>query len=199
MDSCFQLVLVLEAISLLYSASTTHIQWSPLESKTIGKAIDLYNAGLNSSFVFRLFISESQHKGTDQSGENEVNFLIKETLCLKSEERNIENCDFKEDGEVQTCTLISPGSEKQNIEISCKASSSMSIPLRDNLIEVNENKIRLKHGRRFVRHSVKLSNRNKRAIGSELLKRSNTSDISSHASASCLWCIFDIFNSQPST
>ncbi|MEE6467526.1 hypothetical protein FKM82_007287 [Ascaphus truei] len=119
MESCFKILLVFEAITLVFSASILLLHWSHEDSQSIEKAIDIYNAGLKSSFLFKLLRIDPQYRLAETADESKLKFMIRETVCPKSAQQNIEQCAFKENGLVKSCTATSDGSKKRTIVVDC--------------------------------------------------------------------------------
>ncbi|XP_063306915.1 antibacterial protein PR-39-like [Pelobates fuscus] len=83
----------------------------------IKKAVELFNAEESSQFVFKQisYLSDSYQKVEEDVGV--VNFLIKETVCTKSEQYNIAECNFNPLGEIKMCTTYV--SEELESNIAC--------------------------------------------------------------------------------
>ncbi|CAJ0960043.1 unnamed protein product [Ranitomeya imitator] len=91
---------------LLLSAVTLHGCLSDTpepeikDGRSIGDITDLYNQMEGVTYLY---------KSLDQihisPPEDTKSFLIKETVCLKSENPELSQCDFKSDGNVKICTL----------------------------------------------------------------------------------------------
>ncbi|XP_053324322.1 cathelicidin-related peptide Pt_CRAMP2-like [Spea bombifrons] len=64
---------------------------------------EYYNRGSNEESLFQLHDTDAYYMDTSSSPQK-LRFVIKETLCKKSAERIADQCDFKEDGMVKTCT-----------------------------------------------------------------------------------------------
>ncbi|XP_075684922.1 cathelicidin-related peptide Oh-Cath-like isoform X2 [Rhinoderma darwinii] len=105
---------------LLFSAVTLHSCLSDTpesdlqEERSIRDVIDLYNQREGVTYLYKTLeqlppalLEESPPKS----------FIIKETVCLKSEDPDITQCDFMSDGEVKICTL---GDEDPE-EITCSS------------------------------------------------------------------------------
>ncbi|XP_073407252.1 cathelicidin-related antimicrobial peptide Bf-CRAMP-like [Dendrobates tinctorius] len=91
---------------LLVSAVTLHGCLSDTaepgikDGRSIGDITDLYNQKEGVTYLYKSLdqIHISPSKDTKS-------FLIKETVCLKSENPALSQCDFKTDGDVKICTL----------------------------------------------------------------------------------------------
>uniref|UniRef100_A0A8C5MGU4 Vipericidin n=1 Tax=Leptobrachium leishanense TaxID=445787 RepID=A0A8C5MGU4_9ANUR len=74
------------------------------EDGNIKRAVDLFNAQSNVSSVFKQISYLSPGYQQIEEDFEIVNFLVKQTMCIKSEEYNIAECDFNPDGEIKMCT-----------------------------------------------------------------------------------------------
>nr|AZW10343.1 cathelicidin precursor [Nanorana ventripunctata] len=77
---------------------------SPDREEWIREALDLYNQREDGEFFFK-FLSDLPAAPLEEENNPTISFLIKETECLKSEDINLEECDYKKDGEVKVCGL----------------------------------------------------------------------------------------------
>ncbi|XP_075684921.1 cathelicidin-related peptide Oh-Cath-like isoform X1 [Rhinoderma darwinii] len=119
---------------LLFSAVTLHSCLSDTpesdlqEERSIRDVIDLYNQREGVTYLYKTLeqlppaLLEVKHMawGPPQKALHESppkSFIIKETVCLKSEDPDITQCDFMSDGEVKICTL---GDEDPE-EITCSS------------------------------------------------------------------------------
>uniref|UniRef100_A0A8D0H531 Vipericidin n=1 Tax=Sphenodon punctatus TaxID=8508 RepID=A0A8D0H531_SPHPU len=95
---------VLLAIIAATVAATSQHQTLSYE-EAVSLAVDFYNQRPNGARVFRLLKAEPQ-PGWDMTSQSrqELNFTVQETECLASENRRVEECDFKENGLVQDCS-----------------------------------------------------------------------------------------------
>ncbi|XP_077127875.1 cathelicidin-related antimicrobial peptide Bf-CRAMP-like [Ranitomeya variabilis] len=92
-------LLLLSAVTLhgcLSDAADPEIK----DGRSIGDITDLYNQKEGVTYLYKSLdqIHISPSKDTKS-------FLIKETVCLKSENLELSQCDFKPDGDVKICTL----------------------------------------------------------------------------------------------
>nr|QBC65431.1 cathelicidin-RC2 precursor [Aquarana catesbeiana] len=96
----WQCVVWLSAVTL----EVAHSQ-SPDREEWITEALDLYNQREDGEFLFKL-LSELPAPLLEEEGDSPaITFLIKETDCPKSEENDLEGCDYSKDGEVKVCAL----------------------------------------------------------------------------------------------
>lgn len=174
MEGFLQMSLILGAAAVLYSAPIPRSS-SPQQQQPVDDALQAYNEGLSSAgFLFGLLQDGSHDK------EN-ITFLIKETSCLKSAEKD-EKCPFKEDGVVKNCTA-SPGSEGRRLEVSCQ-----NIDPSDDS-EDTQTSQPVKNHRVF-----QLLKSSKKKPGTNFLQFDHKSALDHHSAASCLACIFDFLN-----
>ncbi|CAH2281823.1 cathelicidin antimicrobial peptide [Pelobates cultripes] len=97
-------------ISMMKSASISNVLLD-MKYSTVSKAIDIFNQETNSNFVFKLFKDDHGYKLTSPDGQRQASFTIKETLCQKSDRRLMDECEFKSNGLIKTCTASTNGPE----------------------------------------------------------------------------------------
>ncbi|XP_066440626.1 cathelicidin-related peptide Oh-Cath-like isoform X1 [Eleutherodactylus coqui] len=93
---------------LFFSAVTLHGCLSDAAEPEVQDGIstrditNLYNQRQGVTYLYKPFndLPSIPVKG----GENKRVYIIKETACLKSENRDLSQCDFKPDGDVEICT-----------------------------------------------------------------------------------------------
>nr|AFX61592.1 cathelicidin-PY1 precursor [Nanorana yunnanensis] len=96
----WQCVLWISALTLQMARSQ-----SPDQDGWIREALDLYNQREDGEFFFK-FLSDLPDVLLEEEGDSPaIGFLIKETDCPKSEDCDLEKCDYRKDGEVKVCTL----------------------------------------------------------------------------------------------
>nr|QQG31491.1 Cathelicidin [Hoplobatrachus rugulosus] len=105
------------------SAITLHLarSQSPDQDEWIREALDLYNQREDGEFFFKLLAGLPDDLLEDEGDSPSIGFLIKETDCPKVEDNDLEQCDYKKDGEVKVCALY--GEEE---EIKCYSLSKKS-------------------------------------------------------------------------
>nr|AXR75913.1 cathelicidin family antimicrobial peptide OL-CATH1 [Odorrana livida] len=108
----WQCVIWLCAITL----EVAHSQ-SPDQEEQIRAALGLYNQKEGGEFLFKLLSDLPAPLLQDGEDSPAVSFLIKETECLKSEDNNLAQCDYKKDGEVKICGLYTEEEEEETSEI----------------------------------------------------------------------------------
>ncbi|EDL77084.1 neutrophilic granule protein (predicted) [Rattus norvegicus] len=69
----------------------------------VNRAIEAYNRGQRGRPLFRL-LSATPPPGQNPTSNVPLEFRIKETVCISTTERRLENCDFREGGEERNCT-----------------------------------------------------------------------------------------------
>ncbi|XP_073488549.1 batroxicidin-like [Aquarana catesbeiana] len=109
----WQCVVWLCAITL----EVAHSQ-SPDQEGRIRAALDLYNQKEGEEFLFQLLSDLPAPLMQNEEDSPAVAFLIKETECLKSEDINLAQCDYKKDGEVKICGLY-PEEEGTSETLKC--------------------------------------------------------------------------------
>ncbi|XP_066441003.1 cathelicidin-related peptide Oh-Cath-like [Eleutherodactylus coqui] len=94
---------------LFFSAVTLHgclsgaAEPEVQDGSSIKHITNLYNQMEDVTYLYK---SLDQHPATPlEEGENQRCFIIKETECLKSENPDLSQCDFKSDGDVKLCDL----------------------------------------------------------------------------------------------
>ncbi|XP_068918738.1 cathelicidin antimicrobial peptide-like [Petaurus breviceps papuanus] len=96
----------------------------------VNRFIEEYNAKSGSENLFRLSILNLQfEENNDPATPRPLSFTIRETVCPNTENRNPEECDFKENGLVKECigaiTLDSP----RTSDISCDGLEKIKRPV----------------------------------------------------------------------
>nr|ASU44943.1 cathelicidin-1 precursor [Zhangixalus puerensis] len=108
---------------IFLAALTLHL--AHFQSGRIRAALDAYNQKDDGECYFK-FVSDLPGSLLQEEEESpSVNFLIKETECRKSEDVDLERCEYKKDGEVKACALYL---EKEEVE--CVSLSENSRPKR---------------------------------------------------------------------
>nr|WOZ29869.1 cathelicidin [Quasipaa spinosa] len=75
------------------------------QEEWIREALDLYNQRKDGEFFFKLLSDLPDAPPEEGEDSPAVAFFIKETECLKSEDTDLVQCDYKKDGEVKVCGL----------------------------------------------------------------------------------------------
>ncbi|XP_068094642.1 cathelicidin-6-like [Hyperolius riggenbachi] len=189
MKTCFQICILLQAITALYSASISHLTRRLLSIHLLERSIDVINEKQSDSdHFFRMLWVESQEDSQteDSAKNNSTIFVIKETDCQKSG-KNSDNCPFKENGVMKLCTAGYSKSVEAEPIVSCQtfdaatSNTSTATPAKE----------------KQRRRDVKLIRADKNTIGTNLLDVSNKGVLQTQAIASCLTCIFDYLPEFP--
>ncbi|XP_040287441.1 cathelicidin-6-like isoform X4 [Bufo bufo] len=96
---------------LLVSAVTLHGCLSDTaepevqDGRSIGDVIDLYNQREGVTYLYKSLDQLLPVPLEEDENPNRRGFIIKETVCLKSENPDLSQCDFKPDGDVKICSL----------------------------------------------------------------------------------------------
>ncbi|XP_040287438.1 cathelicidin-6-like isoform X2 [Bufo bufo] len=96
---------------LLVSAVTLHGCLSDTaepevqDGRSIGDIIDLYNQKEGVTYLHKFLDQLPPVPMEEDENPNRRGFIIKETVCLKSENPDLSQCDFKPDGDVKICSL----------------------------------------------------------------------------------------------
>ncbi|XP_075684920.1 lutzicidin-like [Rhinoderma darwinii] len=117
MENCFKVLLVLVLASMVNSKPLTFLDANPLQF--IAEAVGFYNGESLSDVVFKLYKEEYDYK-VGPKEQKQANFTIKETVCQKSENQTIENCEFKFEGVEKSCTASNNDQEK-TLWVTCTA------------------------------------------------------------------------------
>ncbi|CAJ0960047.1 unnamed protein product [Ranitomeya imitator] len=75
------------------------------DGRSIGDITDLYNQKERVTYLYKSL--QQIHIAPPEEGKipDGRSFIIKETVCLKSEDPDLSQCDFKPDGDVKICAL----------------------------------------------------------------------------------------------
>ncbi|XP_044149987.1 cathelicidin-6-like [Bufo gargarizans] len=96
---------------LLVSAVTFHgclsdtVDPEVQDGRSIGDVIDLYNQREGVTYLYKSLDQLPPVPVEEDENPNRRGFIIKETVCLKSENPDLSQCDFKPDGDVKICSL----------------------------------------------------------------------------------------------
>ncbi|OCT75380.1 cathelicidin-6-like [Xenopus laevis] len=140
MEMWCSLLLLFRGAMLIHSEPLIGLTLSSPNSEAIKKAIDIYNARRNTSFLFSLLTTDPQYQQFGVPDGIKLHFMIKETNCQNTKQQSLEQCAYKENGVVKNCTLTS---RKRDIKVSCNTLTSLNPPLKENQLEnkVKENNI----------------------------------------------------------
>ncbi|CAJ0947942.1 unnamed protein product [Ranitomeya imitator] len=96
---------------LLFSAVTIHgclsntAEPGTKDGRSIGDIIDLYNQKQGVKYLYKSLDQISIAPPQEDENLDRKSFIIKETVCPKSENVDLSKCDFKVDGAVKICSL----------------------------------------------------------------------------------------------
>ncbi|XP_069816656.1 cathelicidin-6-like isoform X2 [Dendropsophus ebraccatus] len=94
---------------LLLAAVTLHGRLSAepdvLEEKSIRDIAHLYNQREGVTYLYRALEQFPPIPLEEDDNPNRSAFIIRETVCLKSENPDVSQCDFKLDGDVKICAV----------------------------------------------------------------------------------------------
>ncbi|XP_069816654.1 cathelicidin-2-like [Dendropsophus ebraccatus] len=100
---------------LLLSAVTLHgcLSAEPdiLEEKSTRDIVHLYNQREGVTYLYRAQLSQE----FKDENPNRRDIIIRETVCLKSGNPDLSQCDFKPDGDMQICSLDQGGEDPEDI------------------------------------------------------------------------------------
>ncbi|KAE8595541.1 hypothetical protein XENTR_v10015791 [Xenopus tropicalis] len=104
------LTLVLLSLAVTPNAGTLPTNNHSTEQifSAVKSGIELYNKEQGSEWAFALHMISRIH-GNAPSDAEIVHFFIKETDCLKSQNKMIEECAFKDEGKVEHCSMVISG------------------------------------------------------------------------------------------
>ncbi|XP_069503199.1 cathelicidin-1-like [Ambystoma mexicanum] len=114
----------------------------PKVSWTVEDAVDFYNEASSTDYIFKLVDTDPGYGLNESARLHQLQFTMKETECLKSENKSLDDCDFQVGGRIQSCSavfLVDP--ERNAIVISCDDTSPESARVR-------RSSWRSRHGRR---------------------------------------------------
>ncbi|XP_056409696.1 uncharacterized protein LOC130331778 isoform X2 [Hyla sarda] len=178
MEVFLRTCLILGAAAESYSAPTPRSS-SPQQQQPMDEALSLYNQGLSAAeFLFGLIQVESH------DSEN-ITFIIKETVCLKSDKKD-KKCPFKEDGVVKNCTAPPPGHKGRRLKVRCQT------------VDTSDNGENNKSPGTMGNDPVYKLLPGKQNQRSDFLQFDNRRSQIGHSAASCISCIFDFLNTNPS-
>ncbi|VTJ54626.1 Hypothetical predicted protein [Marmota monax] len=85
------------------------------------RAVDGFNQQSSDANLYRLLSLDSQSQGDeDPDTPKPVSFTVKETVCPKTTQQTLEQCDFKEDGLVKRCVgTVTLDLARDSFDINC--------------------------------------------------------------------------------
>ncbi|KAM4705921.1 cathelicidin antimicrobial peptide-like isoform 2-T2 [Rhinophrynus dorsalis] len=107
MENCVTVwILFCMCVSASCAPVTQSIPSRESPEKTLQRIMTWFNNGLIGNFTFKLWNIED----SSQLGESEsplyIKFSVRETMCLKAENRSADDCPFKSHGTVKICILF---------------------------------------------------------------------------------------------
>ncbi|XP_049621839.1 cathelin-like [Suncus etruscus] len=109
------------------------------------RAVEDFNQQSSESNYFRLLeLNQAPNGDEDPSSPQPISFLIKETVCSKTEQQPLQQCDFKEKGSVRQCVgTVTLDSVRGSFDINCDKMQGVRLFERlKNLIRRGGQKIR---------------------------------------------------------
>ncbi|XP_074052133.1 cathelicidin antimicrobial peptide-like [Macrotis lagotis] len=93
----------------------------PTYQDLVNAFINDYNRKTESENLFHLSSLKLQPvEINDPATRQSISFTIKETVCLKTENKNPDDCDFKENGVVKECIgVINLDSTQRSFDVNC--------------------------------------------------------------------------------
>ncbi|KAJ6655078.1 hypothetical protein lerEdw1_005982 [Lerista edwardsae] len=124
-------------VLLLLSIATVATALAPPQDavsyeEALSLAIDLYNQESKMDFAFRLLEAKPQPEWNPWSqGAQELEFTVKETTCPASKLPSLQECDFKDNGLVETCSgTLAVEQGAHAIQLDCGTSAEEHIRVR---------------------------------------------------------------------
>ncbi|KAJ1098994.1 hypothetical protein NDU88_004098 [Pleurodeles waltl] len=113
---------VVIVFTVLTVATVATISPLPKVSWSVENAVEFLNKASDQDYTFRLVETDPQYDLKESSRPLQLQFVVKETKCLKSENKTIEECSFQELGAMKVCSavfLVDP--ERNAIVITCES------------------------------------------------------------------------------
>ncbi|XP_069816648.1 cathelicidin-related peptide Pt_CRAMP2-like [Dendropsophus ebraccatus] len=105
MDNYLILGLVLAAIAATHGNTLPTMPWDDDDISVMCLiGTDYYNRVSGESALYRLHGNGTEYSMNEASSFHELHFTIKETICQKLEKEVTDDCEFREDGLVKSCT-----------------------------------------------------------------------------------------------
>ncbi|XP_039381017.1 cathelicidin-2-like [Mauremys reevesii] len=122
METCLKVLLLVGVVTAAPTPSSSPL---PTHEAAVLAAVEIYNQEPGTTLAYRLLEAEPQ-PDWDVSSKTiqSLTFTVKETVCLVSEKRNPNQCEFKEDGLVKDCSgFFSTEQDPPSIIIKCEEAS----------------------------------------------------------------------------
>ncbi|XP_075445271.1 cathelicidin-6-like [Ascaphus truei] len=126
MESWWKAILLLSVATAVNSLSLTQEINSIQDVEYIKRAVDIYNKKENINDIFKPLDDDNDTYLQVDENLLQLVFKIKETVCPKSENYNIGECDFKPDGEVRVCYTYLTEQKNEDAIITCSSLSQHS-------------------------------------------------------------------------
>ncbi|XP_065255823.1 cathelicidin-2-like [Emys orbicularis] len=127
METCLKVLLLVGVVTAAPTPSSAPL---PTHEDAILAAVQVYNQEPGTTLAYRLLEAEPQPDWESDLGNRfdvssktiqPVTFTVKETVCLVSEKRDPNQCEFKEDGLVKDCSgFFSTEQDPPSIIIKCE-------------------------------------------------------------------------------
>ncbi|XP_053571630.1 cathelicidin-related peptide Pt_CRAMP2-like [Bombina bombina] len=120
MDQIKKMWLLFSVSFVINSQASPENAQTKQDASSVVIATEYYNMGSNEEAVYLPFPDDSKYLQDVSSDLREIQFTLKETLCLKSETQTPEHCLFRDNGAIQVCTA--QFDEKNNLDnMTCNA------------------------------------------------------------------------------
>ncbi|KAM7177229.1 cathelicidin-2-like [Macrochelys suwanniensis] len=102
METCLKVLLIVGVATAAPAPSSSPL---PTHEDAVLAAVQIYNQQPGTTLAYRLLEAEPQPDWDVSSKTIQpLTFTVKETVCLVSEKRDFNQCEFKEDGLVKDCS-----------------------------------------------------------------------------------------------
>ncbi|XP_053874971.1 uncharacterized protein LOC128832002 [Malaclemys terrapin pileata] len=122
METCLKVLLLVGVVTAAPTQSSAPL---PTHEDAVLAAVQVYNQEPGLTLAYRLLEAEPQPDWDVSSKTIQpVTFTVKETVCLVSEKRDPNQCEFKEDGLVKDCSgFFSTEQDPPSVIIKCEEAS----------------------------------------------------------------------------
>ncbi|XP_075445270.1 cathelicidin-related antimicrobial peptide Bf-CRAMP-like [Ascaphus truei] len=129
MESWWKAILLLSVATAVNSLSLTQEINRIQDVEYIKRAVDIYNKKENVNYIFKPLDDDIDTYLQVDENLQQLVFKIKETVCPKSENYNIGECDFNPDGEVRVCSTYLTEQKNEDVTITCSPLSQVGITI----------------------------------------------------------------------
>ncbi|MEE6467513.1 hypothetical protein FKM82_007277 [Ascaphus truei] len=126
MKSWWKAILLLSVATAVNSLSLPKEINSIRVAEYIKRAVDIYNKKEHVNYIFKPLNDDPDTYPQVDENLQQLVFKIKETVCPRSGNYNIGECDFKHDGEVNVCNTYLTVQNNEDDIISCSPLSQHS-------------------------------------------------------------------------